>query len=215
MLGFFPETRRYRMVKKPLFFILAFAVLSISTAWAADYTVEATNSNPSMQERYYVTDSYLHVSKSGDPMVIVTTKGDCHTEHQWRCRSHRHSDHRHRHPHNSSYENQDYDHFDHNYAPDHHGYDHHNGYHYHESCGYEPVTYCNTQKGHFPLPADKIIFDGKKRVKFIGEGNYQTIGRHNRKWYKLWLGRTWQFTDNVNFNIAKDYSKVTLDITID
>lgn len=53
-------------------------------------------------------------------------------------------------------------------------------------------SYCEHEILRYPLPPDQVIFDGNKRLKYIEDGHYLTIARHDR--YPFFpLIREWNF----------------------
>lgn len=182
------------MLNKVFLTLVGGLFLFSGLGFSANYTVEASNTNTGMLAHYRLIDSHFEMA-GGIPTIVAETEGDCRVEQVWRCRDYRYDDH--------------HGHWDHDY-------NRHDGYHWHTVCGYESEKYCSYQTGRYPLPSDQIIFDGKKRIKFIGDGQYQTIGRNNRKWYYAWLNREWELIDeSVDVEVAPDFSKVSLHITVD
>jgi len=53
-------------------------------------------------------------------------------------------------------------------------------------------SYCEHETLYYPLPSDKIIFDGNKRLKYIEHGHAITIASHDRYPY-FPLFREWNF----------------------
>lgn len=52
--------------------------------------------------------------------------------------------------------------------------------------------HCEHEKLYYALPKDKVIFDGDTRLKYIGDGLYLTIARHDRNPF-FPLFRQWNF----------------------
>ncbi len=191
------------MIKKSLYILLVVVYFSLTSAMAKDYEVTASNVNGVMSTHYRHMDTWVELDGK-TPTVFIKTKGDCVTVPEWVCRNQWH-DH-------------DFDCPGHDHSPDHHHHDHmndphgnhhHGQTHSHQVCGWEPKLICNEQTGRFPLPAEDVIFDGKKRFKFIRDGQYLTIGRNNRLWYFPFI-REWQLNENAKLHVSNDYMSVTL-----
>ena len=71
---------------------------------------------------------------------------------------------------------------------------------------------CEFQVGRYPLPSDKVIYDGERRWKYIGEGNYLTIARSDRTWASPFQGE-WHLRNYVELNVTPNgYQSITLNI---
>ena len=52
--------------------------------------------------------------------------------------------------------------------------------------------YCEHETLYYPLPKEQVVFDGKKRLKFVGDGHYITLASHDRHPYNPFM-REWNF----------------------
>ncbi len=65
---------------------------------------------------------------------------------------------------------------------------------------------CRNERGYFALPADKIIYDGKKRLKYIENGKHLTIA----KWSRIPLFGGWKLRDYVKIAVGRDFLEASL-----
>lgn len=86
-------------------------------------------------------------------------------------------------------------------------YDHFDppNYRWHE-CYDVPHVYCRNERGYFALPVDKIIYDGKTRLKYIENGSYVTIAR----WEGIPFFKSWHLRDHVKIAVGPDLLEASL-----
>jgi len=153
-----------------------------------------------MNPSFWVTDKELTV-QDNNPIITVEFTGNCAEKVVNQCDVQQHDDH-----------------YDWEPLPrtHHHGPSDVKG-HYHkhssqDSCRERTKLICEHQEGKFRLPADRVIFDGDKRWKFIGDEvsrQYLTIARNDRSGFT----RTWQLRTYVELNVAPNgYQSLTLTI---
>ncbi|MBI3017944.1 MAG: hypothetical protein HYY62_08170 [Deltaproteobacteria bacterium] len=84
-----------------------------------------------------------------------------------------------------------------------------------QDCWIDFELACNHQTGYYPLPADAVIFDGKTRLKFIRDGQYQTIARWDRLPFFPFVRELNVRRENVKIGVSKDLKEATLFIETD
>ena len=207
------------MIKKIILsFVLLIVGLNTETSWAKIYEVTAQNARTRMSSNYWVDNISVDLIDNA-PVVIIRTEGDCETQPVWKCDEYWHNDHPEFpvgcHDHHGHYDP---------YCRQGHSHEHGNqGFyrdpalrpdqHRHTDCRLVPQTTCQYQTGYYPLPADQVIFDGAKRFKFIGDGQYLTIARNNRVLRFLW--RSWDLRKNTRVEPNGDFSQIKLIIDSD
>jgi hypothetical protein len=90
------------------------------------------------------------------------------------------------------------------YIPDCH--DHFYPPHHWRECRDVRRVDCRNERGYFKLPADKIIYDGKKRLKYIENGKYLTVA----KWSRIPLFGGWKLRDYVKIAVDRDLLEASL-----
>ena len=192
------------MIKEKLVLkFLGLLLFCVSVSYAETYLVTASNEVPNMSPDFWMTGYELKVENEA-PYITVEFTGNCAEKVVNRCNTQKHNDH--------------YD-FEPLSRYHHHGPSGNKGHHHsdrnrhssYNSCWTESKLICEHQEGNYKLPENKIIYDGEKRWKFIGDRGeqYVTIARHDRSG----LSRKWKLRSYVELNVAPNgYQSLTLTI---
>src|SRR3989338_1721897 len=86
---------------------------------------------------------------------------------------------------------------------------------YREECRIDFELECNHQTGYYPLPTDAVIFDGKTRLKFIRDSQYQTIARWDRLPFFPFVRTLNVRRENVKIGASEDIKEATLFVETD
>lgn len=70
-------------------------------------------------------------------------------------------------------------------------------------------VHCLYQYGSFLLPQDSVIFDGRKRLKYIRDGHYITIA----KLEGVPFFKKWKVYDNVTFSVDEYFEDAGMIVT--
>jgi len=65
---------------------------------------------------------------------------------------------------------------------------------------------CQHERGFYPLPSHSIVWDGKKRIKYIGNNKFLTIAKRG----SFPLFRHYRMRDNVNIGVTNNLTRVTV-----
>jgi hypothetical protein len=89
-------------------------------------------------------------------------------------------------------------------------YDHHRGW---NDCYSGIRQTCNEQTGLYKLPVDAVVFDGDKRLKYVGDGQWLTIARKDRFPF-FPLVRYWNLRHKyVDVEVSDNYQSAKLIIS--
>ena len=69
--------------------------------------------------------------------------------------------------------------------------------------------HCRAETGYFALPSDAVIFDGKKRLKYIRNGRYVTLA----KLEGFPFFKTWEMENNVQITVEDYFPAASLVIS--
>lgn len=82
-------------------------------------------------------------------------------------------------------------------------------------CWVEYEVSCNHQTGYYPLPTDAVIFDGGTRLKFVQDGQYQTIARWDRFPLFPFVRHLNVRRENARIGVSQDLKEATLFVETD
>ena len=184
--------------------LFSFVFLSAFSIHAETHLVTASNVISDMNPDFWVTETSL-VVEDNIPTILVEFTGMCATQVVNQCNVKKHGNH---------YDFQPLSPYHHHGPSQMKGHYHSqkNEHSPHNSCYYAPKLLCEHQEGRYPLPSDKVIYDGEKRWKYIGDGEYLTIARNDRASI-FWLFREWHLRETVELNVTPNgYQSITLTI---
>ncbi len=171
--------------KKFLVLVLFFVSFAPALVLAKSYSVSAKLDEGIFLVPYYYITDTGLDYHHGIVSIVVHTEGDCRAEPIQRCRE---------------------------FYPG-HPYPPNDPYWHRCYIDYEPR--CNHQIGYYPLPADAVIFDGDTRLKFIRDGQYQTIARWDRAPLFPFIRELNVRQKNVKISVSQDLKEATLFVETD
>ena len=193
------------MMKKSAFFsVLGLFLFKISISYGEPYLVTAQNEAPDMNQDFWMTGYELKV-ENNTPFINVEFTGNCTEQRVNHCDIKKHNDH---------YDFEPLSQYHHHGPSENKGHYHseRNRHSSYDSCRLETKLMCEHQEGKYSLPQDRVIYDGDKRWKFIGDDSdpkYLTIARYDRSG----LSREWKLRSYVELNVAPNgYQSLTLTI---
>ena len=191
------------MTKKKLLSVVLF-LLCVGVSYAEPYLVTALNEVPSMNPDFWMTGHELML-ENNTPYINIEFTGNCVEKVVNQCDVKKHEDHYDFEPLSSHHHHGPSDckgHY-HSFANRHSAYD---------SCRFEKKLICEHQEGKYRLPPERVIYDGDKRWKFLGDEahkQYLTIARNDRSG----LTRKWKLRSYVELSVAPNgYQSLTLTI---